>query len=96
MEGYLNTPGNTSWQGKKFEAQARLVFAAFKKKPCTMLMASFETGIFRANICRFIAEWEKEGLIQIIRKDTCPISRHRAGYYTTDSSLFNKERGRKW
>ena len=96
MDSYSNTPGNTSWQGKKFKAQASLVFAAFKRKPCTMLMAAFDTGIFRANICRLISEWEKDGRIQLIRKGTCPISRYKAGYYSTDRSLFNEEGGQRW
>lgn len=93
MDSYSNTPGNTSLQCKKFQAQASLVFAAFKKNPCTMLMVSFYPHIFRANICRLIAVWEKEGSIQLIRSGTCPISKHETGYYTTDRSLFQKKGG---
>ena len=64
------------------------VFAAFKRKPSTMLMVSIETGIFRANICRYIAEWQKQGKIQLVKKGDCPISKHRAGFYTNIPELF--------
>lgn len=75
-------------EDKHFEAQKKRVFTALYKQPKTMLMVSFETGIFRANICRFIAEWEKLNCIGLIGKGICPISKHRAGFYTTNPELF--------
>jgi len=42
----------------------------------------------RANICRYVADWEKENRICIVRKGICPISKHRAGFYTTNPELF--------
>ena len=78
-------------QGKDnhFETQMKRVFEAFKRKPSTMLMVSIETGILRANLCRYVAEWEKENRICIVRKNICPISKHRAGFYTTNPDLFH-------
>ncbi len=73
---------------KHFQAQMKRVFAAFYIQPKTMLMVSIETGILRANICRYVAEWEKQNLICIVRKGICPISKHRAGFYTTNPELF--------
>jgi hypothetical protein len=88
----LNTPSNSlhnrQSKDKHFEVQMKRVFAAFKRKPSTMLMVSIETGILRANICRYVAEWEKEKRICIVRKGICPISKHRAGFYTTNPELF--------
>lgn len=88
----LNSPKVSSHkrQGKDkhFGVQMKRVFAAFKRKPSTMLMVSIETGIFRANTCRYVAEWEKENRICIVRKGICPISKHRAGFYTTNPELF--------
>ena len=57
-------------QGKSthFQAQMKRVFAALYRQPKTMLMVSIETGILRANICRYVAEWEKENRICIVRK----------------------------
>ena len=77
-------------QGKDnhFQTQMQKVFTAFHKQPKTMLMVSIETGILRANICRYVAEWEKENRICIVRKGICPISKHRAGFYTTNPELF--------
>jgi hypothetical protein len=81
-----NTPKISSHkrrcEDKHFYAQKKRVFEAFQQ-PKTMLMVSVETGILRANICRYIAEWQKENRICIVREGICPISKHRAGYYCT-------------
>lgn len=73
---------------KQFGAQMKRVFAAFKHKPATMLMVSIETGILRANICRYVAVWQRQGGIHLLKQGLCKISKHRAGYYTTDTNLF--------
>jgi hypothetical protein len=77
-------------QGKSthFQAQLKRVFTALYRQPKIMLMVSIETGILRANICRYVANWEKENRIYIVRKGICPISKHRAGFYTTNPELF--------
>ena len=88
----LNSPKVFSHKGqgkdKHFQAQMERVFAALDRQPKTMLMVSIETGILRANICRYVAKWEKENRICIVRKGICPISKHRAGFYTTNPDLF--------
>lgn len=71
-----------------FQAQMKRVFAAFHKHPKTMLVVSVETGILRANICRYVAEWKKENKIKLVKFGICPISKHRAGFYTTNQELF--------
>jgi hypothetical protein len=75
-------------KGNNFQAQIKTIFQAFYCQPKTMLMVSIETGILRANICRYVAKWEKENRICIVRKGICPISKHRAGFYTTNPDLF--------
>lgn len=77
-------------EDKHFEAQMKIVFAAFKQKPATMLMVSVETGILRANICRYVAAWQKQGSIQLLKHRLCKVSKHRAGYYTADTNLFTQ------
>lgn len=88
----LNSPKVFSHKGQgkstHFQAQMERVFAALYRQPKTMLMVSIETGILRANICRYVAEWEKENRICIVQKGICPISKHRAGFYTTNPDLF--------
>ena len=37
-----------------FLFQKQRVYRSFKEKPKTMLQVSQETGIYRANICRYI------------------------------------------
>jgi hypothetical protein len=83
----LNSPKGQG-KDKHFQGQMKRVFAALYRQPKTMLMVSIETGILRANICRYVAEWEKENRICIVRKGICPISKHRAGFYTTNPELF--------
>ena len=88
----LNSPKVFSHKGqgkdKHFQAQMERVFAALDRQPKTMLMVSIETGILRANICRYVAKWKKQNCIKIVRQGICPISKHRAGFYTTNPDLF--------
>ena len=90
----LNTPSNSlhKKQGKykHFEVQMKRVFAAFKRKPSTMLIVSIETGILRENICRYVAKWQKSNSIHLLKQGLCKVSKHRAGYYTTDTNLFTQ------
>ncbi|WP_374464830.1 hypothetical protein [Chryseobacterium sp.] len=75
-------------KGKCFQAQMKRLFAALYRPSKTILITSIETGILRANICRYVAEWEKENLICIVQKGICPISKYRAGVYTTTLEFF--------
>ena len=90
----LNTPSNSlhkrQGKDKHFEVQMKRVFAAFKRKPSTMLMVSIETGILRANICRYVAKWQKSNSIHLLKQGLCKVSKHRAGYYSTDTNLFTQ------
>jgi hypothetical protein len=92
MNKPLHTPINSLHKGqgkdKYFQGQTKRIFKALHSQPKTMLMVSIETGILRANICRYVAEWQKQNCIKIIRKGICPISKHRAGFYTTNPALF--------
>ena len=72
------------------QAQIKTVFEAFSIQPKTMLMVSIETGILRANICRYVSKYQKQNNIHKIKTGLCQISKFRAGYYTTDESLFSK------
>ena len=94
MQEHNITPCNSLQIGlckdKHFEAQMTKVFLAFKRKPSTMLMVSVETGILRANICRYVAKWQKREKMHLLNKSLCPITKHRAGYYTTNTNLFNQ------
>ena len=84
---FSNKDGN---EDKHFEVQIKRVFAAFKREPSTMLMVSIETGIFRANIFGYFAKWQKSKSKHLLKQGLCKVSKHRSGYYTTDTNLFTQ------
>lgn len=77
-------------KGKDYSAQYQIVYQSFKEHPKTMLDVSLETGILRANICRYVADMEDKGLIQLLYKTEDENTRFTAGYYTTDKELFKQ------
>lgn len=87
----LNNAFEPTKQGKdtKIIGQERKTFQAFYSQPKTMLMVSVETGIERANICRYVATLRKQGRIFLIRNGICPITKHRAGFLTTNVEFLN-------
>lgn len=87
MRQHTNNPCNNLNEDKKFQDQAHKVFAVFARRPSTMLMVSIETGILRANICRYVAAFKKEQSLFISFRDTCPISKHKAGFYSNRREL---------
>jgi hypothetical protein len=76
-------------ESKEFRSQADTIYLSFFEKPKTMKMVTVETGIDRANICREVSRLKKDsGKIEIVKIDQCRITRHRAGYLTTNPELF--------
>jgi len=53
-----------------------------------MLMCARRSGIERANICRAVAEFMENKTIVLVRRGTCKISRHSAGYYSTNLKAY--------
>lgn len=78
-------------KNREFRAQYQIVYQSFKEYPKTMLDVSLETGILRANICRYVADMENKGVIQLLYKSEDEHTRFTAGYYTTDKTLFRQE-----
>ena len=78
------------YEDNHFVSQYKTVYQSFKERPKTMLQVSIKTGILRANICRYIAEMEEHGYIQVIKKGCCPYTHFIAGFYSTDEALFSK------
>ncbi|MCL1973508.1 MAG: hypothetical protein FWG54_01665 [Bacteroidetes bacterium] len=75
-------------KGSYFEQQTKTVFQCFQESPKTMKQVDRETGIDRANVCRYVAELTRLGQIQVIRKGICPITHNPANFYSTDKRLF--------
>ena len=92
MENHDNNPNKRQVKDNGFEAQKKIVFKSFHERPKTMLMVSNETGILRANICRYVAEWRGLSRIGATKKDYCKITKHLADYLTTNPDLFPKSK----
>lgn len=82
---------NDKGKDSDFGSQYQIVYQSFKECPKTMLDVSLETGILRANICRYVADMENKGVIQLLYKSEDEHTKFTAGYYTTDKTLFRQE-----
>jgi len=86
-----NNPYQAQSEGTKIiRHQYKKVYKAFYKSPKTMLTVSIETGILRANICRYVAKMKRHGNIRLVKKGICPVSKHRAGFYFIEPSNTNR------
>ncbi|GGE25572.1 hypothetical protein [Psychroflexus planctonicus] len=86
----LNNAFNEKHNKDKALTQRKRVFKAFFEAPKTMLMVSNETGILRANICRYVRTFRQSDKVAEVKKGLCKISNHRAGYLTTNPDQFPK------
>lgn len=68
--------------------QLAATYQAFKKSPITMLQAARKTKLERASICWYVRDLKQANKIALVKKDHCPITKHIAGFYTTDPSQF--------
>lgn len=85
MKNNTHTPQTIYKDNKYFQNQMKIVYNAFNDEvPKTMLQVSYETGIMRANICRYLAKWRKYNQIQLVKFGLCPITKWKAGFYTTN------------
>lgn len=84
----LNNAFNEKQNKDKALNQKKRVFKAFYSAPKTMLMVSSETGILRANICRYVRTFRQSDKIAEVKKGLCKISNHRAGFLTTNPDQF--------
>lgn len=75
---------------ERVRAQLMRVYDCFMERPKTMLEVSIETGILRANICRYVAGFRKAGLIQVHHHGIDAITKCLACFLTTNPALFKK------
>lgn len=69
-------------------AQMKRFFECLKERPMTTKMASVKTGIQRCNLTRYVAEFEKRGIITTVERKKCEITKHPANYYSTEQKYF--------
>lgn len=92
MNNSNGTPNsNRGDKNNHFTTEMKRVFAAFYKKPKTMLMVANELEIERANICRHVGKLKKNKSIFIVKYGICPISKcGGVQFLTTNSMLIDK------
>ena len=64
-------------------AQSKSIFSVLSSKPKTLRMVEVETGIKIRSISWRVFDLQKEDRIKVVFKDICPISKHRAVFYST-------------
>lgn len=67
--------------------QRQIVLKYFREHTTTMYKCEKDTKVSRPNICRYIAEFEKSGLITRLAKTACPISGQMAHYFTVENKV---------
>jgi hypothetical protein len=72
-----------------FKAQLKRVDECFLQEPRTMKQVSILTGIDRANICRYCKKLRQYDKILAVKKGICPITKHRAIFWTTNPDLLS-------
>lgn len=70
------------------QSQLERVVDCFMERPRTMLDVALTTGIFRANICRYVSKLRVAGRIQIHHFGIDTITKCPAGFLTTNPALF--------
>ena len=91
MIKHLNTPKislNRQHKDSDYLPQIQRVSKAFFEKPKTTLQVSFETGIYRANICRYVGKWKQSNHVAVARIGVCPISKENGVQFLTTNPAF--------
>lgn len=77
---------------QKKKSQKKRTLEALKRKPATSMMLSVELGILRANLTRYLREFEQQGKVVVLKEDACKKTGHKAKYYSARPEHFPKER----
>ena len=65
----------------------------FERGVYTMKQVSVKTDIDRSHVCRFIGRMKRSKSVYLVRKGICPITKHLAGFYTTNYNLYLTQKG---
>lgn len=74
---------------ERWKSQAAKIFEAFSE-PRTMRQVARITKIERANVCRRVDDFRKQGLIQVVKVDVDPESHFKAQYFSVNPSDWPK------
>jgi hypothetical protein len=80
---------NTLQESRKVnELQAVSIF--LQNNIATATQAAKALNIHRPNLCRYKRTLEKSNQLAVVKKGYCPITKHKAGFLTTNPDLFPK------
>lgn len=72
----------------RFKAQLHIIYEYLKENTSSRYMAAIDTGISIQNVCWYVKELRKNGLVAVLKMDKCRISGEWVEMLTTDSSKF--------
>jgi len=78
---------NQRYTKTAIDDQYKLTKIEFSNGVFTMKMVAVKLGFDRANICRYVATLRKSNSIYFVKWGICEITKHRAGFYTTNPDL---------
>lgn len=81
---------NQRYEKITIDDQLKLTKKEFSNGVFTMKMVAVKLGFDRANICRYVATLRKSNSIYFVKSGICEITKHRAGFYTTNENLAPK------
>ena len=87
----LITPNNSlnlQYKDKQFQNQFKVTFEGFYNHPQTMKELSVNTGIDRANVCRYCRTMRIANCIAVCKKVYCTITKRLVNQYTTNPEMF--------
>lgn len=76
---------------EKKKAQIRRTIEALREAPATSMMLSVKTGILRANLTRYLAKLEDQGMIVMTFEKPCKVTGYKAKYYSANPDHLPKE-----
>jgi hypothetical protein len=94
MKRHGNTPiedqrANDLSQVSKYRTQLQTVHDVLEQEPMTTWMVEVRTGIRREYVCGYTKKLRLQRKIQLLYKARCGVSGRKAGYYTTNTTLFS-------
>lgn len=66
---------DAEYRKKRFSDQLKKVSIAFYEQPRTRFEVAQLCGVYRANVCRYVARLQKLNQIKVVRRGICPITK---------------------
>lgn len=73
---------------KNFSDQLRRVAIAFYEQPRTRFEVAQLCGVYRANVCRYVARLQRLNQIKVVRRGICPITKESGVEFLSTNPKF--------